>query len=502
MCGLNRHDHLHTPPTGAPADRRAPTRGGPNTRLTLLWWAGLSIACLSAPTAARPPAPQATQSATRPTTPAPASASASRQPLNRTLIDRSLHSTPVKLVGISQGHVTYFGIDDPPGTAARTVDASSLLAIVASPEDSKARPRRSPLLVTEPNSPPPVRVTLTDGQRLIGRVAEGGGPPSKPSARAGDSGAAAEQAEDTTLRLEVPDLGPDPITLKLDQIVRIETLTDPFSSKAQSADVSTQHSGTAKEDEIVLLNGDVVRGFVESVGAQVAVQLKPGEAATKYPLTRVDRVLIANPLGAPSGPCAWLSDGSMIALAEGAASGPDFLAAPGRLGGSLRVKPHEVVGIALEAGLMTPLSACAVAEYRAAPERSWTSPPKVSTGDSPLNASNIEIPGPMTVEWELPIGATRLSGTVELTRSTERWGDCVVVIEDVLPGVAPKRVFNQRLTADAPRAAYDVAISATGQAGHRLRVVLEVGENGPILDRVVLTRPLLLISPALRDRLR
>lgn len=419
--------------------------------------------------------------------PDPRATASLRSTTLRLLLDRSLRATPVRLVGIAHGLVSYVKIDDSlnstAGLTPSTVSIDDLLGIVAAPNEAGAGARRSPLLVGEPNAPPPVRVVLTDGQRLIGRVVEG-----KEPAQAEDGDAGSDFA------VEVPALGSGPIRIKLDRVVRVEALTDPLAPTSAPGPERSAEASESTDDTVVLVNGDVIHGFVESLGAQVVIQVKPDEPPTIYPLVRVERVRIANPLTPPSGPCVWLSDGSMIALAPGAVSAPDFYAAPGRLGGVLHVKPGEVVGVAFDARTFAPLSGCEMVEYRASPDRAWTRPPRVLASGAPLNAANIEVPGPMTVEWALPAGAARLAGTAKLARSTERWGDCVVVVEDLVPGAAPRRVFSQRLSADAPEAKFDVAIAPGAGPEHRLRLIVESGENGPILDRVVLVRPILLLD--------
>lgn len=445
---------------------------------------------------------QQSKDATAPPTAQTSPAAQPARPLPvRTLLDRSLHATAVRLVGIAHGRVMFLGTEDTASAAPRTIEASSLLAIVAEPDQSRTRALRSPLLATEPNAPPPVRVVLTDGQRLIGRVAEPRPAQSTPTGASANKPAAGESQ---SLVLEISALGSTPIAVALEQIARVETLVDTALGNSASDDVSLAHpanTNAPQDDSVVLLNGDAVHGFVESLGAEVVVQGKSGEPPARFPLARVARIVMANPPTPPTGPRVWLSDGSVIALASGAVDSEDFLSAAGQVGGALHAKPTEVTGLVMDAGLLTPLSECAVAEYHAAPERAWTRPPRTVRGDGPLNAGNIELPGPMTVEWTLPPSAARLSGSVELARSTERWGDCVVVIEDAAAGAPPKRLFNQRLTADAPSAAFDVALSsAVARADHRLRVMVQAGENGPILDRVVLVRPILLLEAASKGR--
>lgn len=404
----------------------------------------------------------------------------------RSLVDGSLRPTQVRLLGIANGVVSYFSLGDSPGSAkVRTVPTDEVVAIVIPAEGPKARARRSPLLVSEPNSPPSVRVVLTDGQRLLGRVVESTADLPR-----------SDRTDDPSLIMEIPALGPGQIRVRLDQVVRLETLGDPLAEEASAASATrrTLDAEAANDDRVLLANGDVIRGFVESLGVQVVVRSRPDDPVTTYPLVLVDRVYLSNPESLPDGPCVWLSDGSMIALAHGAERSADFYSAPGRLGGALHAKPSEVVGVAFAAGRLVPLSGCKQAAYSASPDRAWTRAPSTPTEDVPLNAANIEIPGPMTVEWVVPPGATRFAGVAELVRSTERWGDCVMVLEDLPPAKSPRRLFEQRLSAGAPSARFDVALSPSGSGEHRLRMTLESGEHGAILDRVVLVRPLLLIG--------
>jgi len=105
-----------------------------------------------------------------------------------------------------------------------------------------------------------------------------------------------------------------------------------------------------------------------------------------------------------------------------------------------------------------------------------------------LGAPDIELPGPMSVTWTLPAGVTRVAGVAELPVSARAWGDCSVVMFDG----AGAQVWTTRLSGDAPSAPFNIDLS--GKDALTLTVRVEAGANGPIEDRVLLRRVLLLLD--------
>ncbi|MCX5689237.1 MAG: hypothetical protein NTV94_05515, partial [Planctomycetota bacterium] len=125
-------------------------------------------------------------------------------------------------------------------------------------------------------------------------------------------------------------------------------------------------------------------------------------------------------------------------------------------------------------------------------QRRWV--PPVVVGDAmsaALGAADVELPGPMSVLCDVP-GASRVSGMVELPESCRVWGDCEVFIEVMSGGAGvTKPLWHQRLNGAQPRVAFNLMLPATSDAVLVVRV--EAGENGPVMDKVVLRRPLLLM---------
>lgn len=117
----------------------------------------------------------------------------------------------------------------------------------------------------------------------------------------------------------------------------------------------------------------------------------------------------------------------------------------------------------------------------------------------PMGAADIELPGPMLVEWSIPPAATRIAGWAELPRDCWTWGHCTVVLS-LEPGAgasaARVELLRETLSSEHPTAEFSVAIEpAAATAVRTIRVEVLSGERGPIQDRVLLRRVLLMCKP-------
>jgi hypothetical protein len=384
----------------------------------------------------------------------------------RVLIDRSLQETPVRLLRMTASEITFTPLSEPADAPARTRPLREFLAIV---------PPAGATVAARPVSreaAPLVAVVTSDGQRLVGHVRA----PAENDAKAAESG--------PPLILESPSAGR--FALPLDAVSSVELI--------ETLDDTPVPPGS--DDTVVLTNGDRIDGFVDSIGTTVIARPKGAGADVQFPLGRTRRIMLANRSTPAGGTILWLTDGSVIAL-----DGPpesDGQALKGRLRqnhSAFSTPLSSVTALSLDARQVRPLGALKQAGYTAAAERRWSRPPRTLDAQSaPLGAADVEIPGPMSVEWLLPPGALRLAGTAELARSTQGWGDCEVIIEDLSQGAPPRRLFSKRLNVQAPATRFDVAFTPSGSAEHRLRVTVESGPRGPIQDKVYLRRPLLLVN--------
>lgn len=248
---------------------------------------------------------------------------------------------------------------------------------------------------------------------------------------------------------------------------------------------------TATGDVVGLTNRDRVEGFVMSVVPRVAVEA--GRNPIMFPIGRVSFVRFSNPRVAAAGTRLWLHDGTVcqvrgVRSVNAAAleiDPPRDAVEPA----AIRISPAEVTSIAFDARRIVPLSSMGLSGAPLEPGRSLVVQPAVqSVVNAPLSAGDIEIPGPMTVEWTLPAGSRRIAGVVELPRNCRIWGDCTVIIS---AGGEPVR---ERLSGARPVIEFNIPVAA-GAAPARMKLTLDPGDSGPIQDRIILRRTLIAVDP-------
>jgi hypothetical protein len=382
-------------------------------------------------------------------------------PAVRVLLDRQFKERTVEIVGLDTRAITYVDA----GGLIRTEPLTEFIALL--PADGTPDPQ-----------PPRQGLWLTDGQRLPGDLRPG-------------------SAEGDMVRWMHPTFGP--IDVRLDAVARARLLRPGEPSANPTTPAPTDR------DTVTLVNGDRLSGFVESIGDAVTVDVDGVTRQT--PRDRVAEIVLATPPIRSSGFVLWLTDGSIVAVGSmrtdrtGALElRPRLVEAPGDGSEASRVMTHpsaseltiaDVTAALFQAGTIIPLAAIEPVEQRAVGGRDWTPPIEAAATDAAvLWAPNLILPGPMIVEWELPPGVTRLSCTAELPADMWAWGDCELVVS--VGAGTPAEVVRERLFADRPRVAMNVALPGSGS--RRLRLTLDPGRFGPIQDRVVIHRPILMLT--------
>lgn len=382
--------------------------------------------------------------------------------LSATLIDASLNERRVRVLRIDAGEVTFADAEG----RVRTEALDGYAALIAPGEtavDDEA-----------------AILELVDGQRLIGAPVEAAG------------AEAVGWVHPVFGELEVP----------LERVLRIG-LAEAARPAAPGA--------AALDDVVVLVNGDRLSGFVEGVGA--SVRLETGGQTVEVPLDRAAEVRLANPAEGARGTVIWFADGTVVrarrlrtaengtlnfglalAGAEEAASAPGTLAPREAkettpAGWMEPVRLGDVRAIAFDAAALAPLAGLEPVEQRPLGERRWTRPAEVGEPGL-LGLADVTLPGPMSVVWEVPGRAMRLALEAELPESMWTWGDCELVIAAAGAG-GDAEVFAARLNAERPTASVNVALP---EGTRRVRVSLRAGEYGPVQDRVVLRRAIVLLD--------
>ncbi len=380
---------------------------------------------------------------------------AGAQSAPRILLDRDLRERTVTLTGLDNRTITY---SDESGLL-RTESVSEYVAVLA-----PAAPD-----VPEGTS----MIWFTDGRRLTGSV---------------------RPAEGDALNWSHPVFGV--VRVRLDDVRRLFL--------ADAAPAAAKPEPPQGEDLIVLLNGDRLTGFVDSIGSPIVLEV--GGQPREIPLDRVAEVRLANPIARARGMTVWLADGSAVGVASirtnragetrivprwnaNAEDPRQPTESPEDPGAAVPLA--DIIAVAFDAERLIPLASTPVRDQRPAAGRPWAE--SISTGDAAsalLGAPDVILPGPMTVEWDLPASASRFGCTVELPSAMRTWGDCELVVSIVGADGKSSEVFRRRLNADAPTASVNVALKGSS----RLRIAVEAGEYGPIQDRLVLHRALVLVD--------
>ncbi len=332
------------------------------------------------------------------------------------------------------------------------------------------------------------RIELTDGQRLVGQIIDPS-PEGAGEARAPAGGAMVSVRSE---RLGV-------VAFPIERVRRIH-------ADAPRAPVPGDLSAAA--DTLVLVNGDRIEGFIESIGPRVRIEpaadrTGPRPPAQTIELEQIELANLINPPVPPRGGRVDLVDGSILAVDLASISAqlesgkcafrPLLLSSNAPLSRDL----GDLAGLIPSASRLIPLSDLTITAQR--PHASAPRTPAaaiLADAPAPLSTADILLPGPMTIEWSLPESVSSqssISGYAQMDDRSFAWGDCEITVSIIAPGAPVRELAKGRLSAESPTLPLASELGAAPR-GSRLRVQVEPGEHGPIQDRVVLRR-MLLIAP-------
>jgi hypothetical protein len=302
-------------------------------------------------------------------------------------------------------------------------------------------------------------LTLTDGQRFPGQALSG--------ARVAQDAFVWNQSS-WLGRMEVP----------LDHVASV--VFDPGATVPPAGD----------QDVLLLVNGDSVEGFVTALGDPVSLELPDddnGPTSIELPLDRVHAVRMVSPPREPAGQRLWLVDGTIVDV-ERVVLGDDgyyrFEGVPFTEQGSVRIAPAGVVAVLFDPGALVPFASLQPRRVEGPPTRYVVPRPEVHEGTVALGLSEVEFRGPLAAHYVLPRGATYFGAEARLPESARAWGNCVLRIRD-----NDREVFTATLNAETPTALIGVRLT-----GSTLTVEVTEGSGGPIQDRVVLARAMVLVE--------
>lgn len=367
-------------------------------------------------------------------------------PIRRALLDDDLRTRDVTILSIDDRQIAYA---DHLGRARQSplADVVALLPLDGdAPQPQRASMRRRGVL------------TLIDGRRYPGEHTPGVDAPDAVAWRHPALGAVAHALDDV----------------------------DSIAFVPEGRDFVRTRDPGALRDAVLLANGDALDGFIIAVGANIEIDVD-GQIVS-VPAERVHALTMSNPHRAPSGALAWLDDGAVVRLTSVAPDGGESLSVTIDGGQSSRIALGAVRAFVPDAARLRPLASLTPTEQTAVGERRTFEParsaPPANDAPAALGAHDIELPGPMRIAYELPPGAARFGAVAELPRDAWPWGDCVLIVT-----IDGREALRERLNMDRPRVEFSVPAN-----GRAITITLDEGAYGPINDRVILRRPLLLVG--------
>lgn len=303
-------------------------------------------------------------------------------------------------------------------------------------------------------------IVLADGQRIPGEYAAGA------------------KAEGDVLAWTHPWLGRIDVPLNA-----IETVSFAGSSKPPPP---------GQRDVVLLANGDAREGLIVSIGETLSMEVDragtPQIVDIRMDLVAAITMVATRRPSAAATRRVWFEEGTVID-AQSISVGEDGFV---RLGGSslmsgtqpTRVGLSQIAAILLDSRGMVPLATLTPTRVEGPATRYVLPKPVALNPGAPLGLSAMEYSGPLVARYAVPQGGQRFVAEAVLPKSAQLWGDYELVIRS-----DDREVFRTRLNATSPTAAINVVL-----VGRELTIEIIEGENGPIQDRVVLNRPMILMK--------
>jgi hypothetical protein len=149
-----------------------------------------------------------------------------------------------------------------------------------------------------------------------------------------------------------------------------------------------------------------------------------------------------------------------------------------------RIELAGVAAVLFNAEALLPFASMRPRRVQGPPTRYRVPEPTAMPDRTALGLSPVEFRGPVSATYVLPDGALWFSAEAKLPVLAREWGDCVLVVRD-----DDRQVVSVRLNAERPTAS--IGVSLTGSV---LTIEITEGTAGPIQDRVVLERAMILVD--------
>lgn len=270
--------------------------------------------------------------------------------------------------------------------------------------------------------------------------------------------------------------------IPLDRVERVEFK----SSETTVTDID--------QDHVVLRNGDVMTGFIETISDPVTIEVTRDEVEMfEIPLERIAEIRLAGESVSPSWPRAWFVDGLQVTVPSIEIDDT----------GHVRIGPHEfmmdqygrypnideTVAIVMDGDRFTPLSSLDVRTVPTDPVRRINPDPRKLDVLRVFNLSDLQISGPVQHEFKIKKGFNRFRTLMERNRNSEQWASPDVEIK-----ADDKIIWSGRIVGRIP---IDLKLPESCDS---LVIKVGCGEHGPIHCGVILRDPILLKESAVGDQ--
>jgi len=369
----------------------------------------------------------------------------------RILLNRSLEAQTIDLLEIAENGIVYVAETG----LVRSAPFSDIAA----------------LYMANASIAPGPWIELTDGQRFAGSLASG-----------------PENADD--LFWISPVFGTMRVSLDNVRLVVLDPDVD--------LDVDIESRSEVASDYVLLRNGDVLSGFIEHIGQTIGIDA--GSGVVRIGLDRLAAAQFANDATDRKGIFVWLSDGTVANVASLATthSTIELTRSPANKNteaNDVALKHtfplSSLVALVPDSSTFHPLASLVLTRHVASPQRRWTPDAVIgSKRTRSLDAADIEIPGPMRLEWSLPDGSRLITFDAMLPERSRMWGDCEIIVHAIVRG-QDVPIARTHVSADHPSVSMIAEIPAESTG---LAITLDAGRFGPAQDTVILRNAIVLIE--------
>ncbi|MDG2054080.1 MAG: hypothetical protein P8J86_05170 [Phycisphaerales bacterium] len=263
--------------------------------------------------------------------------------------------------------------------------------------------------------------------------------------------------------------------------------------------VAIDHMGTqllSKEaprqdgDIVFLNNGDLIEGFLLEIAPTIVIEV--GSDVVEIPQSQIRAIRMIPEVTTPTGRRVTFRDGTMIDVQElrigldgyTKISTTTLQLLDGMPSSTTLPRAIEINSISFDPAQFESLTVLKPSEITSPPTRFYPVPPLVKKiGPSSL-LDHIEIQGPVSVTYDLPLNTTHFSGVISLT---EQSPPCANVQVSIFVDGQPS--WKTTLTKEDVTAVIDIPVT-----GRQLTFELLEGLGSSTGDRVVLSYPTLHIS--------